>query len=76
MYTSGLIQSNNFNKEINDSEPMLGRKEFHHLLVTIIDNVLNRTDNLWRQFHLTVLKIFIIQEEAWLGQLERPHQRS
>ena len=55
---------------------MLGSKEVHHLLVTIIDNVLHRSNNLCRQFHLAVLKIFIIQEEVWLGQLEPPHQRS
>ena len=43
---------------------MLGSKEVHHLLVTISDNVLHRTDNLCRQFHLTVLKIFNIRDLA------------
>ena len=43
---------------------MLGSKEVHHLLVTISDNVLHRTDNLCRQFHVAVLKIFIIRDLA------------
>ena len=48
---------------------MLGSKEVYHLLVTIIDNVLNRTDNLCRQFHVAVLKIFIIIRRGLAGTL-------
>ena len=46
---------------------MLGSKEVYHLLVTIIDNVLNRTDNLCGQFHVAVLKIFIITRRGLAG---------